>query len=297
MGIFDGLHRGHKQIIRRIVKVASRIKGRSIILTFHPHPLKILFGKRFLPLLMSLEHRIRILKHLEVDVCIVVDFNKRFSKITADRFIKEVITKICPYKIIVGENFTFGKNSKGNSVLLRKMASEFGFKIESVPLFKIDGKTASSTYIRSLIQNGNLKAAQRLLGRPYSVLGEVSRNRGMGRKLGFPTANLDYDPEVIPPDGVYLVKIILGRRTYSGLCNIGSRPTFFKAKKRRKSIEVHILGFKRYIYRKNLEVQFIKRVRPEKKFPSREQLIRQLEKDRLKALQYFPTTRPTQHIA
>ena len=294
LGIFDGLHLGHERIIKRIIQTARRNKGTSIIITFHPHPLKILYGKKFLPLLISLEHRLKLLEQLKLDVCLVIDFNKRFSEIPADKFINEIVKKFNPLKIVVGENFTFGRATSGDIIFLRKKAKANGFKLESVPLLRLGGKIVSSTYIRLLIQRGDLKCAQRLLGRPVSIIGQVLEDRGMGRQLGFPTANLDYHHEIIPPDGVYLVRIMVKNRVYPGLCNVGKRPTFFKSKDSARKIEIHILRFSRDIYRQNVEVQFIKRIRAEKKFSCRQQLIKQLKKDKSGALQYFSTNPTTQ---
>ncbi|MFH1201336.1 MAG: bifunctional riboflavin kinase/FAD synthetase [Candidatus Omnitrophota bacterium] len=287
LGIFDGLHLGHQRVIQRVIKASHAIRGTSIILTFDPHPLKILYGKKFFPLLINLRHRLKLFEALKVDICIVVDFNRQFAKIPAEKFIMQIVNRISPYKIIVGEDFTFGNGTKGNIVLLKNMAKDLGFKVEGVPLLKIGGHTVSSTYIRKLIKKGRLKEAEKFLGRPFSILASVLKERGIGKRLGFPTANLGCHHEIIPPEGVYLVRIILGKNKLPGLCNIGRRPTFFKRKTGPKRIEAHILGFNRDIYGQSTEVEFLKKIREEKKFTAKTALIKEIEKDRRKAYKYF----------
>jgi len=279
LGVFDGLHKAHRNIIRGAVSTARRVKGRSVVVTFYPHPQ----GQRSL---YSLKHRIRLLQELGVDVCVVIKFTKSFSQISASEFIENVlISKLRPYYILVGENFMFGRGALGNVRLLKKYAHIYNFQLKVFPVAKSHSRVISSTHIRSLIAAGKLKNAYRLLGRRVSVFGRVISGNGLGTSLGFPTANINPHHEIIPPSGIYAVKVKLESKTFNGACFIGTKQTFgsesHKATKPNENlrIEVHILDFKKDIYGKDLEAQFIKRIRGEKAFASKELLKKQISKD------------------
>lgn len=271
MGVFDGVHRGHREILMAAANKARDIAGTSVVLTFWPHPQKE-------ESLYSLEHRLRLIAELGVDVCIVVNFTSRFAKTSALDFVKDILAdKISAVYVYVGKDFRFGNKARGDLALLERSGKLGGFKARGFNIIKIRGLAISSTLIRKLIKNGKIKEAQRLLARPVSILGTVIKGTELGRILGFPTANIDPHHEVIPASGIYAVRIILGRNKFNGVCYIGKRPTINLHRK--VSVEAHIFNFHKNIYGKYLEIQFIKKIRPDKKFPSLALLAKQIKKD------------------
>jgi riboflavin kinase/FMN adenylyltransferase len=279
LGVFDGVHIGHRHILKAAVEKARRINGTSVVLTFWPHPQKE-------ESLYSLEHRLRLIRELGTDVCIVINFNRRFAGISAENFIKNILVrKAGADYIYVGKNFKFGKKTQGDFKLLRKLSPLYNFKLKAFDVIKINNQPISSTYIRKLIKKGNLKAAEKLLMRPVSVLGTVIKGTSLAARLGFPTANINPHHEVLPPCGVYAVKIIFNKKKINGICNIGIKPTFLRQKakgKRHKAkthIEAHMFNFKQNIYGRYLEIQFVKKIRDEKRFASSRALVKQIKKD------------------
>lgn len=299
LGVFDGLHLGHLRILKETVRYAKQIKGKSVVITFSPHPQRQCN-------LYSLDHRIRLFKKIGIDICVVIRFTDYFSKIPAPKFIKNfLIKKIHPNCVFVGENFTFGKDARGNPLLLKKYADTYNFKLKIFPVYNLEGKPISSTYIRQLILGGRLSKAARLLGRPVSILGTVVKGSRLARHLGFPTANIRAHHEVLPPSGVYITRVNFHNEKLKGICYIGGKPTFERQKvkpafpappaggrqagcKRQntKHIEVHIFGFNKNLYRKDLEIQFIKKIRNEKNFASVQLLAQQVKKD-INLAQFF----------
>lgn len=272
IGVFDGVHLGHRNILQAAVKKARSIRGTSVVLTFWPHPQKE-------ENIYSLEHRLRLIDELGIDVCIVANFNHNFAKIEAVDFIENILfKKIGVYYIYVGKNFTFGKNAKGDVKALQELSKKYNFKLKIFDVIKVNNKPISSTYIRNLIKKGNLNTAQRLLVHPVSILGTVIKGDFLGRKIGFPTANINPHHEVIPPNGVYAVRIVFNDRKLKGVCYIGTKPTF-KLETAKTHIEVYIFNFEKSIYGKYLEIQFIKKIRDEKKFASSFTLTEQIHKD------------------
>lgn len=279
LGVFDGVHRAHRRILQATVRQAKRIAGVSVVVTFSPHPQR----KNSI---CSLEHRLRLISGLGIDVCIVISFNKAFSKILAEDFIEDILVKkIGAHYIFVGKNFRFGKGAAGNFRLLDRLSRMYNFKLKLFAVLKINHQPISSTYIRALIMQGELKIASRLLHRPVSILGKVIKGSFLARKLGFPTANINPDHEVIPRSGIYAARILLDKRKLYGVCYIGTNPTL----KAQKSIhvEVHIFNFKQNIYAKDLEIQFIRKIRDEKRFTSCVSLVQQVKIDILQAKRIF----------
>jgi len=272
LGVFDGMHRGHREIIKCAVSQARKIKGTSLALTFWPHPQKE--GS-----LYSLEHRLRLIAELGVDVCLVVNFNRAFARISADDFISRILVKKIGVSFVcVGKNFRFGRFALGDHRKLAQNAKKYGFRVKALKVVRFAGRPVSSTVIRRLIKKGKLREAQKLLGRRVSVLGSVIRGSALGRILGVPTANIDPHHEVIPPPGIYAVKIFLSGKLYGGACYIGTRPTI-NSKNRSTRIEVNIFGLHKDIYGKFLEIRFGKLIRPDKKFSSLRALSAQMKKD------------------
>jgi riboflavin kinase/FMN adenylyltransferase len=278
LGVFDGVHRGHRIILKSAVKKARSIRGTSVVLTFSPHPQKE-------ESLYSLEHRLRLIGELGIDVSIVINFNQKFAGISAENFIKNILVrKVGADYIYIGKNFHFGKNAEGDFRLLSRLSQICNFKLKIYDVIKINKQSVSSTYIRALIKKAKLDTAQELLGRAVSILGTVIKGASLARKLGFPTANINPHHEVVPPPGVYVVKIIFNHQKLNGVCNIGTKPTFktqyaIHNTQDKKHIEAYIFNFKQNIYGRDLEIQFIKKIRDEKKFDSLQHLANQIRKD------------------
>jgi len=284
LGVFDGLHRGHRQILKSAGRLARKIKGTSVVLTFWPHPQKE-------KSLYSLEHRLRLIAELGIDVCVVVNFNRNFAKITAEDFIAKILVKkIGASFVYVGKNFRFGAKAFGDYKLLARGAAKYGFVLKAFNVVRSKGASISSTAIRKLINKRKIKEAEKLLGRRVSVLGTVISGSKLGRVLGFPTANINPHHEIIPPAGVYAVQINLSGKSYAGICYIGARPTM-RPKNKSIHIEVHIFKFRRNIYGKFLEIQFVEFLRLDHKFASIEELAGQIKKDMLSCSTKFPASR------
>jgi riboflavin kinase/FMN adenylyltransferase len=270
IGIFDGVHKGHQAILKKAVKEARRCGLKSVVITFDPHPVKVLHPAVGIPLLMSLKHRVRLIKKMGVDKCLVVKFTKEFSRLGPEDFIKRILIDKINLKVLVtGGNFLFGFREKGCVKLLKKLSGKYHFKFYSVPPLKINKNFISSTRIRKAIDGGDLSLAEKLLGRPVTILGTVVKGKRLGRELGFPTANIDPHHESIPPAGVYSVDAVLGEKKYRGILNISGH----------KIIEVHIFKFNRDIYGRDIEVIFKRKIRSEKRFKSPEALKKQIQID------------------
>jgi len=281
MGVFDGVHRAHQAIIKKAVKIARNRKISTIVITFNPHPADVLNAAKKVPLLISLKHRLHLLEEMDVDCVMVLRFNKKLSGMEASAFAKNLFSKIKVENIVIGESFFFGKEKKGSFGDLNRLSKVFKYRINVIKALKSDGKIISSTRIRKLISKGDIKKASRLLSRPVTVLGTVTKGHKRGRIIGFPTANIDPHHEVIPPSGVYAVKVKFKHKTYNGILNIGIRPTF-RGKRladKEPTIEVHIFNFKESIYGKDLEIEFVKKIRKERRFESVSELRSQIGKD------------------
>jgi len=286
IGIFDGVHLGHRYLLKRALRRAKLLHRPSVVMTFFPHPAHVLRPKNNLPLLVSLKHRLDILGSLGVDFCLVIPFTKQFSSISPRHFINRYLKKnIRPREIFVGHDFRFGKNRAGDGEFLKKHCRDFQCKVSVIPARCSGRHVISSTVIRRLIAEGNLESASRLLGRFVSVRGNVVHGDRRGKNLGFPTANLNPIDVVLPPVGIYIVRVSVGGKIYRGVANLGRNPTFKKSKK--INIEAHLFDFNRNIYGNEIEVQFVKKIRNEKKFSSISSLIHQIEMDETKARLFF----------
>lgn len=284
IGIFDGVHKGHRRILNELVKESENKNISSLVITFYPHPANVVSLRKRAPLLISLKHRLELLTGIGVDNTIVIKFDKKMAGTRPVDFIKEAIAKINIETIIVGEGFFFGKDRAGSSDLFRKFSKIYGYKFKEIAPVKASGKKISSTRIRSLILDGKLNEAERLLVRPVAVLGTIIKGQKNGRLIGYPTANIDPHHEVIPPSGVYAVRIRFERKRYAGMLNIGLKPTFnkFGTKDAEPTVEVHIFDFTKSIYGKDLEIFFEKKIRDERKFSSISALKQQIMKDEAK---------------
>ena len=284
IGIFDGVHRGHQKILKKLVTEAARHNTKSLVITFHPHPRKVLNPHSHVPFLTSMEHRLKLIKELGVDFFLVVNFTKSLSRVSPDDFIKKILLdKLNINALIVGKNFLFGCKGRGNFTLLERASRKYGFFLLGVEPVKMKGKYISSTRIRGAIEKGDLKNASLMLNRPVTVLGTVIKGRRIGRKLGFPTANIDPHHEAIPPRGVYAVSVRVYKKNHNAILNIGTRPTFGGDIK--DILELHILNFKKDIYGEDVEIMFKRKIRCEKRFGSVEALRTQIKYDITRATQ------------
>jgi riboflavin kinase/FMN adenylyltransferase len=277
MGVFDGVHVGHQAVIARAVAAAERDGGLAGLLTFDPHPIRVIApSKAPAALLATLEHKAEIVADLGVQLFLPLHFDANFAAMEASAFIERLTT--APVRTLaVGEDWRFGRNRSGDVSLLAREAGKRGFRLEAVPPVMIDGDRVSSTRIRQAIGDGNLKAAARMLGRPYSVSGTVVPGDQLGRTLGFPTANLPTGGIQLPPAGVWAVLVRdQDGRLWKGVANLGMRPTVGGTEKR---LEVHLFDFTGDLYGRNLDVQFVKHLRPEEKFASLEALRAQIDLD------------------
>lgn len=280
IGVFDGVHRGHTAVIKKVVEKARKKHLQSIAVTFDPHPMKVLSGRQNVPSLISLKHRIRLIKELGIDKVIVMKFDKKLACMPAEKFIKNIIVNSLQAKeVFVGEDFCFGKGAKTGVTKLKEIGVQYSLKVNIIKHVKLGSRIVSSSLIRKLVVDGHIKEASHLLGRPYSVLGTVVGGSKLARSLGYPTANLNPHHEAVPPSGVYAVKVRFMGRLYRGVMNIGVRPTFYEGRDKEPSIEVHIFNFHKRIYGKDLESIFVKRLRNEKKFKTIDSLIKQIKKD------------------
>ncbi len=281
IGVFDGVHVGHKKIIERIVDRARRSHLKSVVLTFDPHPFKVLNPHAKIPSLISLKHRIALIGAIGVDYTVILKFTRPLSRVSPESFVKKILVdKLGMKEICVGENFYFGNGAMAGIAVLKKIGARLSFKVEAIKPVMSGSRVVSSSLIRALIIKGDIRAASRFLGRPISILGTVASGDGRGRLLGFPTANIDPHHEAIPPAGVYAVLVKLGKDIFKGVLNIGVRPTFFKDSRiSEPAIEAHILDFNKDIYGKDLEIIFIKKLRDEALFKDKHELMLQIKKD------------------
>jgi len=280
LGTFDGIHLGHKKIIETVVKKASINGGRSLLITFDPHPRNVLSGNSY-KLLNSPDEKLEILESLKIDNVLIINFTKEFSQLSSEEFFESyIIDKIGIKEIVVGYDHHFGKGRGGDEHTLIELGSKYGFKVTKVDAVSVEGLNVSSSKIRTAIIDGDIKTATKLLGRYYSFRGIVIKGDGRGRTLGFPTANakLDDDNKLMPSIGIYVVEIIIEGNKHFGLMSIGKRPTFYNDGQ--LTNEVYIFDFKKDIYGNTITVNILERIRGEEKFSSADELISQMNKDK-----------------
>jgi len=279
IGVFDGVHLGHQRVIGQARADAQSTGGTSVVLTFDPHPMRVLAPDKAPRLLTSTEHKLLLIGRLEVDACLVLAFDKPFSLTPPERFIDSVVRRTNQLQeICVGTRFRFGHNRAGDVRLMEALAPKYGFAAKEIKSVTLGEEMISSTAIRQHVLNGRLERAAAMLGRPFSILGTVEPGDHRGRELGFPTANLNSHDEVLPPDGVYVVRVKVGEELLGGVVNIGLRPTFTGTEAHRV-LEAHILDFTRDLYGQNVEILFLSKLRGEQKFASAEALKTQIAAD------------------
>ncbi len=283
VGTFDGVHLGHQAIFRRMTADAREIGGETVVVTFHPHPRLVLnIDSSNLRFITTQEKKMEIFKQTGIDNVVVIEFTKEFSRTASEVFIRDyIVDKIKPARLVVGYDHHFGKNRMGDFKLLFDLGQRYHFKVERIPALDVENIAVSSTKIRKALENGDVKKANMLLGYEYTVCGEVIHGNELGRKLGFPTANLNI-PEnykVIGVSGVYACHVFYQGVKYNGMSNIGYRPTV--SGNSELTTEVHIFDFDQTIYGQQLCISFVEKIREEVKFANLDELKQQLANDRI----------------
>ena len=279
IGVFDGVHLGHQAVISTSTSHAGSADGTPVVITFDPHPLKVLRPRNAPHLLTATQHKIALIRDLGVEHLLVINFDKKFAATPPENFIEQLVIHSRPLReICVGHEWSFGKDRRGNLDLLKKLGAQFDFDVVGIPPVKVNGAVVSSTAIRQAVEKGDFAKAAAMLGRDYTILGTVKAGDKLGKKLGYPTANLSAHSEQFPPNGVYLVEARIQGVFYHGVVNLGYRPTISSGKSERV-LEIYLLDFDRDIYGENVEVRFVRYLRPERKFDSLEALVGQIELD------------------
>lgn len=286
MGVFDGVHLGHRELFKRTLERAKKIRGTAVVYTFSPHPVKILAPQACPLMINTLDQKIELIQSQGIRSIVIEKFNKNFSHQTPEIFFKKIIVeRLQAQEIYVGYNFTFGIHRSGNIEHLEAFGRKAGIRIHVVEPFLNDETLVSSSHIRHLLAHGDLPEAERLLARPYFIEGKVIRGRGIGgRVMGIHTANLQTDNDLILPAGVYITRTRIGKKNYPSATNIGCNPTFGPGT---LSIETHLLDFRRSILHQRIHVSFLKKIREEVAFASSEALLNQIQNDIRMTRKYF----------
>ena len=285
-GTFDGVHLGHQTIIARLKELSLKFDGQSVVITYHPHPRMVLQPNNTeLEFLNTLPEKIARLEQLGVDYLLIIPFDSTFASLTSEDFIRKILVDIVhTRKLVIGYDHHFGKNREGSFDHLVEYGPKYGFDVEEIPAQDIDQVAVSSTKIREALKKGDIQTANRFLGYPYPFSGKVIKGRQLGRKIEFPTANLEIVPnrKLIPANGVYAVNVIVDNAIFNGMMNIGFRPTVTEEKVR--TIEVHLFEFDNDLYDKEIKVRMITRIRDEVRFNGIDELRERLKIDKLEAI-------------
>jgi riboflavin kinase/FMN adenylyltransferase len=278
LGVFDGVHLGHQVVIGEAVRQAREANGEAVILTFHPHPAKIL-RPIAAPLLLTTEQQdYELFSARDVDACVIMDFTAELSRCSAADFLNKLGEAVPTlHFLVVGPDWHFGYNREGNFKFLRTWALNRGIKAAEVAAYKIHEEVVSSTWIRKLLMNGDVNGANTRLGRSYQIIGRVVAGNRLGSRLGFPTANLDVENELIPASGVYAARALIEGEVFAAAVNIGTRPTLSNTEK--LTVEAHLLDFNALLYGHHLRLDFLARLRDERKFQNMEDLKNQIAID------------------
>ena len=295
IGMFDGVHRGHQRAVGTLVKTARKMAAEATVLTFDPHPAAVLRGSAP-PLLCSIEERLSLFAELGVGTTVVQRFDDAFADQPPEQFLQHLCTGRQLVALVMTAESAFGRDRTGMLATIKHLAQPMGFRVVEVPRLTSDGGTLSSTRIRSTLATGRLAEVRRSLGRPYAITGTVVRGDRRGRELGYPTANLAFDaPVALPSDGIYAVRAAWGgtdllkpARTADGVASLGVRPTFGGGA---RTFEVHLFDVDEDLYGQKMRVEFVRRLRGEKKFSSAESLVRQMDRDAAKAREVLGTAR------
>lgn len=285
LGNFDGIHLGHQLILTRLVKRAKELKTSSIVYTFNPHPMKVVAPEKGLPLILDLDDKLTIMESFGVDYVVLARFTRQFASKHPREFVVDVLVRgLKAREVWVGNNFSFGHGKRGNVDHLKKLGDELGFSVNAVEPLKRGRTVVSSSRVRTMVLSGELEKASYLLDKFYSIKGKVVRGQDVGKEIGFPTANLDVESELVPGGGVYAAFVEVGKMKYNALVNIGTAPTFGR---KDVCVEAHLLDFSGSLYGRRIKVTFLKRLRDERAFKTREALSRQIKRDTEKAAKVF----------
>jgi len=291
IGVFDGLHLGHQAVIGRALESSRQTGGNAVVVTFDPHPVRVLRPEKAPRLLTSTRHKVKLIEKLGVDAVLLLEFTPEFSKTRPEIFIDKLVQSANHLsQICVGQEWTFGANRSGSIRLLEELAPKMGFQVASVPPVLVNERVVSSTLIRSAVESGDLESAANYLGRDFTILGTVAEGRQLGRRLGFPTANLRAHNELFPPNGVYAAKAWFREDEYGGVVNIGVRPTI-ENETGERILELHLFDFDEQIYGEDVEVAFLAYLRPEQKFSGVAELQAQIQRDAEKARGVYDISR------
>ena len=286
IGNFDGVHWAHQAIFRKVMERAGDLDGTSVVITFEPHPVKVMSPKKVRPLITLLEQKKELVINQGIDILLLIRFTRQFAAVSARDFVRNtLVDRLGIKEIVVGYDYAFGHNREGNIDLLKEMGTQFNFRVHQVGPVYVEKHLVSSTSIRNLIAEGKVSEAKRLLGRNYQIRGEVirGRNRG-GSLLGYPTANLKLSDELIPKEGVYVVAVDLEGKIYQGLTNIGYNPTF---RDKTLSVETYIFDLSANILKQRIKINFLSRLRDEITFASVKELSQQISRDINQAREFF----------
>lgn len=279
IGVFDGVHLGHQAVISTSARHARDAGGTPVVVTFDPHPAKVLRPQDAPRLLTATKHKIALIRDLGVAHLLVLHFDRPFAATPPEEFVRQLVTNSRPLReICVGHEWSFGKGRAGNLALLKQLGATYDFDVVGVPAVTVNGEVVSSTAIRRAVEDGDLIKATQMLGREYTILGTVKAGEKLGRKLGFPTANLSAHSEQFPPNGVYVAEARLAGGLYRGVANLGYRPTVSTGKPERL-LEFHLFDLNKDIYGEEVEVRFLRYLRPEQKFENVDALAAQIARD------------------
>jgi riboflavin kinase/FMN adenylyltransferase len=289
IGNFDGMHRGHQKLFALVVDEARRRGGTAVLLTFEPHPSKVLRPERPMPLISTRGQRYGMLAEAGIAVTVVQPFTIAFSRTAAEEFIAGlVLPRLRPRKVLIGTPFRFGHDRRGDVPLLRALGARHGFEAEGVEVVDEDGETISSSRIRAALLAGDVAAGARMLGRPFEIVARVTHGDARGRTIGIPTANLDVENELVPADGVYATRVRAGGATHASVTNIGTRPTFGGTA---RAVETHLLDHRGDLYGLPVTLAFVERLREERRFATPADLVAQIRRDIERAREVLEASR------
>ncbi|MEJ2080218.1 MAG: bifunctional riboflavin kinase/FAD synthetase [Acidobacteriota bacterium] len=279
IGVFDGVHRGHQAVLGEVVARAHARAGTAVVLSFFPHPQKVIASSDAPPLLQTFDQQAELLEQLGLDLFIRLPFTRQLSLLSPQEFVRDILVRTGIREVLVGENFRFGHKRAGDFSTLLRLGEEWGFRVRKAPIVVFRGARISSTRIRSHLKGGSVHLAKRMLSRPYEIRGSIIKGAMRGMRLGFPTANIRPENELIPATGVYATRARVDGTRFVGATNIGYRPTVHGFAEREATVETHLLGFTGDIYGREMSLEFCYRIREERRFENVQALIHQIRED------------------